>query len=172
MAVHLDRVQRACDERRARARIAPCPRVATGGARGRCSQIATITLGASLGVPILPLLLVAVVIGVVVAVAARRTVSSLLAGAGSRSPPYVPGEHVRVFVPARRSVQDAEIVRVGPANTTLLTPRRPRARAERRDAARRPGMPRPRQPPRPRRRHRIGLSAVRARIGAETSKQA
>ena len=62
------------------------------------------------------------VIGVVVAVAARRTVSSLVAGAGLRLVrPYVPGEHVRVFVPALRSVQDAEIVRVGPANTTLMT---------------------------------------------------
>ena len=61
-------------------------------------------------------------IGVVVAIAARRTVGSLMAGAGLRVVrPYGPGEHVRVYVPALRSVQDAEIVRVGPANTTLMT---------------------------------------------------
>ncbi len=85
-------------------------------------QGTTVAVGTSLGVPILALLVVAVVIGVLVAVAARRTVSSLVAGAGLRLVrPYQPGEHVRVFVPALRSVHDAEIVRVGPANTTLMT---------------------------------------------------
>ena len=73
----------------------------------------------------LPLLMIAgVVLGVAVLtlVASRRTVSSLVAGAGIRlAQPYEPGEQVRVFVPALNSVQDAEIVRVGAANTTLMT---------------------------------------------------
>lgn len=121
MAIHLERVQRACDERRTRAFVAPArvwPPVAVGAAL----QLAAAVAGLSLGLSVTVVLAVDVVIGVLVAVVARRTVSSLVAGAGLRVVrPYLPGEHVRVYVPALRSVQDAEIVRVGPANTALMT---------------------------------------------------
>ncbi len=87
-------------------------------------QVAAVTTAVLVGLPLLA------VVGVVVAVAAltgviwRRTISSLIAGAGLRvAQPYGPGEQIRVFVPALGAVEDAEIVRVGPANTTLQTAR-------------------------------------------------
>ena len=52
----------------------------------------------------------------------RRSFGSLVAGAGIRvAQPYVPGEQVRLFIPSRAAVEVAEVVRVGPANTTLAT---------------------------------------------------
>lgn len=67
---------------------------------------------------------IAITVALAAALAAHRTVSSLAAGAGMRlARPYGPGEQVHLYVPALHSVADAEIVRVGPANTTLLTRR-------------------------------------------------
>lgn len=55
------------------------------------------------------------------ALAAHRTISSLAAGAGIRlAQPYLVGERVRAYVPSLGRTVDAEVVRVGAANTTLL----------------------------------------------------
>ena len=63
----------------------------------------------------------ALALAVVSAVIHRRTFGSLVAGAGMRvARPYVPGEQVRLFVPSSDAVVTAEVVRVGPANTTLM----------------------------------------------------
>ena len=87
-------------------------------------QAAAVVGGALIGLPLLAIVLVMIGIAVLTVVASRRTVGSLLAGAGIRvAQPYGPGEQIRVFVPALNSVEDAEIVRVGAANTTLLTER-------------------------------------------------
>ncbi|HET6876195.1 MAG TPA: hypothetical protein VFH38_01560 [Jatrophihabitans sp.] len=75
-----------------------------------------------LGLPPPALLAVILVTAVCAVVAARRTVSSLAAGAGLLlARPYSPGEQVRVYVPCLDGVVEAEVVRVGAANTTLMT---------------------------------------------------
>ncbi|WP_375497352.1 hypothetical protein [uncultured Jatrophihabitans sp.] len=85
-------------------------------------QAVAVVTAVALGAPLAAVLGVAAVSVVLTGIVARRTVSSLVAGAGLRvAQPYEPGEQVRVFVPALDSVEDAEIVRVGPANTTLRT---------------------------------------------------
>lgn len=73
------------------------------------------------GLPAMGVLGVVLVVTIIAAVAAHRTVSSLAVGAGILlAQPYLPGEQVRVYVPALRRTVDAEVVRVGAANTTLL----------------------------------------------------
>jgi small-conductance mechanosensitive channel len=53
---------------------------------------------------------------------AHRTVRSLLAGAGlALARPFSAGERVRLYVPELHGVVEAEIVRIGAANTTLAT---------------------------------------------------
>lgn len=85
-------------------------------------QLGAIVLAVLLGVPLLGVLFLILGIAVLTAVLSRRTVSSLVAGAGIRvAQPYGPGEQIRVFVPSLDRVEDAEIVRVGAANTTLMT---------------------------------------------------
>jgi hypothetical protein len=85
-------------------------------------QGAAVVGGVLLGLPAAAVVGVVLGITLLAAVAARRMLGSLLAGAGIRvAQPYEPGEQIRVFVPSLDSVQDAEIVRVGPANTVLLT---------------------------------------------------
>jgi small-conductance mechanosensitive channel len=55
------------------------------------------------------------------ALAVRRTISSLAVGAGILlAQPYRPGDRVLVYVPTLCRTVDAEVVRVGAANTTLL----------------------------------------------------
>lgn len=52
----------------------------------------------------------------------RHTLGALVAGAGIRvARPYSPGERLRLHVPSLGEVVEAEVVRVGPANTTLMT---------------------------------------------------
>jgi len=64
---------------------------------------------------------VALVAAVVAAVITHRTVGSLAAGAGILlAQPYQPGEQVHVYVPSLGRTVDAEVVRIGAANTTLL----------------------------------------------------
>lgn len=59
---------------------------------------------------------------VLAAVATRHTLGALVAGAGTRvARPYGPGERIRLHVPSLGEVVDAEVVRVGLANTTLMT---------------------------------------------------
>lgn len=86
------------------------------------AQGAAVVGGVVLGLPAAAIVGVVLGVTLLAAVAARRTLASLLAGAGIRvAQPYEPGEQIRVFVPSLASVQDAEVVRVGPANTVLLT---------------------------------------------------
>ncbi len=85
-------------------------------------QIAVVVGGVLLGLPFPAIVGVVVVLVAVSGFACRRTVGSLVAGAGLRvAQPFEPGEQIRVYIPSLDSVQDAEIVRVGPANTTLAT---------------------------------------------------
>ena len=85
-------------------------------------QAAGVAGSVLVGLPTSAVVGVVLGISVLAAILARRTLGSLLAGAGIRvARPYEPGEQIRVFVPSLNSVQDAEIVRVGPANTVLLT---------------------------------------------------
>lgn len=74
-----------------------------------------------LDLPTLGVIAVVVAVAVAAALAARRTVSSLAVGAGVLlAQPYRAGDEVRVYVPALQRTIDAEVVRVGAANTTLL----------------------------------------------------
>jgi small-conductance mechanosensitive channel len=74
-----------------------------------------------LGLPLLGVLAVVFVATMLAALAAHRAISSLAAGAGILlAQPYRPGDRVRVYVPALGDTVDAEVVRVGAANTTLL----------------------------------------------------
>jgi hypothetical protein len=74
-----------------------------------------------LDLPTLGVIVVVSAVTVVAALAARSTVSSLAVGAGVLlAQPYRAGDQVRVYVPALRRTVDAEVVRVGAANTTLL----------------------------------------------------
>ncbi|MBE7187039.1 hypothetical protein [Jatrophihabitans endophyticus] len=107
-------------QRRERARSMPArvvlPVVLAGGA-----QVLLILGCLALGFPTALVVACAVALAIVSAVIHRRTVGSLIAGAGIRvAQPYVPGEQVRLFVPTSDAVVTGEIVRVGPANTTLM----------------------------------------------------
>lgn len=85
-------------------------------------MLVAVVVARLIGLPTAATTSIAIAVAVVAALVAHRTVGSLVAGAGMRlARPYCPGEQVRVYVPALRSVVDAEIVRVGPANTTLMT---------------------------------------------------
>ena len=108
-----------CHKHRERAAL-PAPVIAplTAGA---------ITVGGAglaarrLGVSAFGVLLVMLVVAVVAALAVHRTISSLAVGAGILlAQPYRPGDRVRVYVPLLCRTVDAEVVRVGAANTTLL----------------------------------------------------
>ena len=111
----------------------PCPPLRSRAHSGRTPAVVPLALSVllqgaalgsavALGLPWFVVLAIAVGVAALTAVVRRRTVGSLLAGAGLLvAQPYEPGEQVRVFVPALGSVQDAEIVRVGPVNTTLMT---------------------------------------------------
>ena len=110
-----------CPQLRSRARSAHAPVVAPLALSGLV-QVATIGTAVALGLSWFVVLAIAVGMAALTTVVLRRTIGSLLAGAGLLvAQPYEPGEQVRVFVPALGSVQDAEIVRVGPVNTTLMT---------------------------------------------------
>lgn len=86
------------------------------------AQIALVLACVALGLSAVTVAGCAIVLAAVSTVIHRRTVGSLVAGAGLRvARPYVPGEQVRLFVPASDAVVTAEVVRVGPANTTLMT---------------------------------------------------
>lgn len=106
---------------RRRARTMPA-RVALPVVLASSAQILLIVAGIALGLPVLAVLGLALGLAFVSATLHRRTVGSLVAGAGIRvARPYEPGERVRMRVPSRGRVETVEVVRVGPANTTLMT---------------------------------------------------
>ena len=116
-----DELLRRGPQRRSRAHASPA-RVVGPLLISTLVQFAAVAVAVLAGLPVLAILLVVAVVAVGTAVASRRTLTSLVAGAGIRvAQPYEPGEQIRVFVPSLNSVQDAEIVRVGAANTTLMT---------------------------------------------------
>lgn len=112
--------RRACHEHRERAAALPAhvvaPLTVAGVAVGGAG-LAAHWLGLS-AIGVLAVILLATILA---ALAVHRTISSLAVGAGVLlAQPYRPGDQVRVFVPALRRTVDAEVVRVGAANTTLL----------------------------------------------------
>lgn len=120
MSLFRDDAWRPCSARRARASATPAP---VGGplASGVAAVVIAVAVAYLTGLSAPAVAAIAFVVGVGAAVAARRTLVSLVAGAGMRlARPYHPGEPVRLYVPSLRSVVDAEVVRVGPANTTLM----------------------------------------------------
>jgi small-conductance mechanosensitive channel len=113
-------VRRACRDRRARVATTPArvgaPLVAAGVVVVGCGLCAAL-----LGLPLLGVVAVVLAAGLGSALAAHRTVGSLAAGAGILlAQPYLAGEQVRVFLPSLGHTVDAEVMRVGAANTMLL----------------------------------------------------
>jgi small-conductance mechanosensitive channel len=112
--------RRACTARRERASVTPArltfPLLSAAlvlGAVAATSSAAGLSLGLVLAITVL--------VAVVGACVARRTVGSVLSGATLLLVrPYSPGEQVRLYLPMH-GVIDAELVRVGLANTTLAT---------------------------------------------------
>lgn len=114
-------IRQLCTDRRERA-ASPPARVAVPLLSGVVAVVASGWLAAWLALPAPAVAAVIAVTGVVAVVAARGTLGSLAAGAGLLlARPYEPGEHVRVHVPCLDRVVEAEVVRVGAANTTLMT---------------------------------------------------
>lgn len=75
----------------------------------------------AVGLPTGGVVAVVALVTVLAALVAHRTVSSLAVGAGVLlAQPYRAGDQVRTYVPTLRRTVDAEVVRVGAANTTLL----------------------------------------------------
>lgn len=97
-------------------------RVAVPLLTGVAAVIAAGWMAAWLGLPLPVVVGVLAIAAVVAGVVVRSTLSSLAAGAGLLlARPYGPGEQVRVYVPYLDDVVEAEVVRVGAANTTLMT---------------------------------------------------
>ena len=120
MSLIRDDARRHYADRRARASASPAP-VLGPLASATAAVLLAVGVAVLVGLSDELVTLVAVAVTLVAAVVSRRTVESLVAGAGMRlARPYCPGEQVRLFVPTLQSVVDAEIVRVGPANTTLM----------------------------------------------------
>jgi hypothetical protein len=120
MSLIRDDARRQCADRRARASASPTPVLGPLVSAG-FAVLLSVGVTLALGLPADLVVLVAAAVTLVAAVLGRRTLASLVAGAGMRlAQPYCPGEQVRLFVPTLHSVVDAEIVRVGPANTTLM----------------------------------------------------
>lgn len=110
-----------CAARRARASSTPAP-VTVPLATSSAVLVIAIALALLVGLPAAVVTAIAVAVAVAAAGTAHRTFGSLVAGAGMRlARPYAPGEQVRLYAPALCSVVDAEVVRAGPANTTLMT---------------------------------------------------
>lgn len=105
--------------RRVRAEQRPA-RVTAPLAGGASFVVTVIAGGLLLEVPVALLVVLAVAATVVSAFLARRTLTSLAAGAGLHVARAVePGDVVRVYVASLGRVVVAEVVRVGAANTTL-----------------------------------------------------
>jgi hypothetical protein len=87
-------------------------------------SIALAAVVASLaGLPATLVLAITVAVAVIGAVAARRTVGSLLAGVGMLViRPYSAGERLLITSPLDGTVLEVEVVRLGLVNTTLATP--------------------------------------------------
>jgi small-conductance mechanosensitive channel len=84
--------------------------------------IAAVT--AVIGLPVLDVLAAALATAVLCGALAHRIVGNLFAGLVlTLIRPYAPGEKLRLFSPVRGCVVEAEIVRIGAANTTLATTR-------------------------------------------------
>jgi hypothetical protein len=121
MSLLRDDAWRPCAARRARASSTPA-RVGVPLGASIAAVVLSIAVTNLAGLSGAMVAIVAGAVAVGAGVAARRTLGSLAAGAGLLlARPYYPGERVRLYVPSLRSVVDAEIVRVGPANTTLMT---------------------------------------------------
>jgi small-conductance mechanosensitive channel len=79
-------------------------------------------VSAALGLSLGAVLAVTAVVAVTGAVIAHRTVRSLSAGVALLLiRPYAPGERVRLHSAAHGGLVEAEVVRIGLANTTLAT---------------------------------------------------
>lgn len=110
----------ACRERRARQSALPAP-VVGPTVIGLVVVIAAAVAGHLAGFGARGVAAVVVASLVVVGIVGRRTVSSLAVGAGIRLvQPYRTGERVRIHLPSCGRVVEAEIVRVGAANTTVV----------------------------------------------------
>lgn len=115
-----DDVRRACHDRRDRAAMSPA-HVAVPAVLALAVVVLSGLTAHWFGMGTTGVWTVVAVAAVGCAVAAHRTVSSLAAGAGIRlAQPYAPGERVRVHLPSLDRTVDAEVVRVGAANTTLV----------------------------------------------------
>lgn len=121
MSLLRDDARRTCSARRARASSTPAPvSVPLGASTAAVILSVAATHLVGLSAPVVAV--IAVAVGLAAAIAAHRTLGSLAAGAGLLLVrPYHPGERVRLYVPSLHSVAEAEVVRVGPANTTLMT---------------------------------------------------
>jgi small-conductance mechanosensitive channel len=117
-----DAEQRPCAVRRSCVSAAPVP--VAGPLLASVAVIATAAVLATIaGLSSLAVLAVTAAAAIGSAHVARRTINSLLAGTVLViARPFSPGEPVRLYVPERREVVAAEIVRIGAANTTLATP--------------------------------------------------
>ena len=90
-----------------------CAVVAIGGAA---------IVSSALGLSMTLVLAITAAVAVFGACVAHRTVGSVLAGLMLLIVrPYAPGERLRLYLPGQGRVVDAELVRVGLANTTLST---------------------------------------------------
>lgn len=108
-------------QHRRRARSSPA-RVVVPLALASTAQVILIGACLATGLSLVVTIVLAVALAVVSATIHRRTVGSLVAGAGIRvAQPYRSGEQLKLFIPSHDGVETAEVVRVGPANTTLRT---------------------------------------------------
>jgi small-conductance mechanosensitive channel len=116
---HTD-VRRACRRRRARRAAMPA-HVLLPVSLAVGLVVVSAAIAAWLGLGPGGLAAATVLAAVVAAAGAHRTVGSLAAGAGILlAQPYGAGERVHVYVPSFGRTVDAEVVRIGAANTTLL----------------------------------------------------
>jgi small-conductance mechanosensitive channel len=121
MSLLRDDIRQLCTDRQGRAEMPPA-RVALPLLSGTVAVVVSGWFAAWLALPPSVVAAVIAVTAVAAVVAVRDTLSSLAAGAGLLlARPYSPGEHVRVYVPCLDRVVEAEVVRVGAANTTLMT---------------------------------------------------
>lgn len=115
-----DDARRACKERRVRAAMSPA-HVLVPSLLALAVVVLSGLTARWFGMGATGIWAVVAVTAAVCSVAAHRTIGSLAAGAGIRlAKPYAPGERVRVHLPRLNRTVDAEVVRVGAANTTLV----------------------------------------------------
>jgi hypothetical protein len=120
MTLQRDDVRRACQDRRDRAAMSPA-HVAVPAALALLAVVLSGLFAHWLGLGTPGIWATVGAASVLSSVAAHRTVGSLAAGAGIRlAQPYGEGERVCVHLPSLDRTVQAEVLRVGAANTTLV----------------------------------------------------